>query len=194
MKKLLIISLLSCFSWTAQAAWVLDKDNTSVNFVTIKSDHIAEISSFKKVTGSISDEGTAEVNIDLASVDTLIPIRDERMQVHLFETATYAQATIIAQLDVAKLNELAVGSMMSLELTGQLSLHGEKQEISTLVVVSRLTDTQLLVVSQQPIVVNAEQYKLANGVNKLREIAGLPSISYAVPVNFVLTFSKKASS
>ncbi|MCV6636858.1 YceI family protein [Candidatus Albibeggiatoa sp. nov. NOAA] len=191
MKKLLAVGLLGCLSWSAQADWVLDNANTAVSFVTIKLDHIAEIGSFKQLTGNIDDQGQAEVKIDLTSVDTLIPIRDERMQAHLFKTETYAHATITAQLDAGKLDGLAAGQMMSMDFTGQLNLHGEDQEIKTTVTVSRLSDNQLLVASQKPIVVNAEQYKLANGVNKLREIAGLPSISYAVPVNFVLSFNNQ---
>ena len=188
MKKLLTIGLLGCLSWSVQADWTLDNANTAVSFVTIKSDHIAEIGNFKQVAGTINDKGEAEVKIDLTSVDTLIPIRDERMQEHLFETGTYANATITAQLDIAALDKLAVGNMMAMELAGQLNLHGKQQDIMTTVTVSRLSDKQLLVASQKPIVVHAGQYELANGVNKLREIAGLPSISYAVPVNFVLSF------
>ena len=37
-------------------------------------------------------------------------------------------------------------------------------------------------------VVNAFQFQLEEGVEALREIAGLPSISLAVPVNFVFQF------
>jgi len=38
------------------------------------------------------------------------------------------------------------------------------------------------------VVVNASLFNLADGVEALREIAGLPSISAAVPVSFVLSF------
>ena len=191
MKKLLAVGLLSCLSWSVQADWVLDNTNTAVSFVTIKSDHIAEINRFKQVSGTINEQGQAEVKIDLTSVDTLIPIRDERMQALLFKTETYTHATITAQLDASKLDGLASGQMMALELAGQLNLHGVDQEIKTTVTVSRLSDAKLLVASQKPIIINADKYKLANGVNKLREIAGLPSISYAVPVNFILSFNNE---
>ncbi|WP_353572907.1 YceI family protein [Candidatus Albibeggiatoa sp. nov. BB20] len=191
MKKLLAIGLLASLSWSTQADWILNNADTAVSFVTIKSNHIAEVSRFKQVEGIINAQGNAEIKIDLSSVDTLIPIRDERMQAHLFETETYSHATIKAQLDVAKLDQLAAGQMMSLELVGQLNLHGEDQAVQTTVTVSRLSDTQLLVASQKPIVVDAQKYKLADGVNTLREIAGLSSISYAVPVNFVLSFNNQ---
>jgi hypothetical protein len=44
--------------------------------------------------------------------------------------------------------------------------------------------------SKKPVVVNAPEFKLAEGVEALREIAGLPSISLAVPVSFVLAFDQ----
>jgi hypothetical protein len=38
----------------------------------------------------------------------------------------------------------------------------------------------------KPIIVMAESFDLINGVQALREVAGLPSISRAVPVTFQL--------
>jgi hypothetical protein len=40
----------------------------------------------------------------------------------------------------------------------------------------------------KPIIVNAGSLNLVEGVEALRESAGLPSISKAVPVTFVLQF------
>ena len=71
-----------------------------------------------------------------------------------------------------------------------VSLHGESRPIPMSVVVARTGDNSLLVTSEKPVVVNAPEFKLAEGVEALREVAGLPSISLAVPVSFVLSFSK----
>lgn len=43
-----------------------------------------------------------------------------------------------------------------------------------------------MVTSAQPVIINATDYGLTDGINKLRDLAGLPSISYAVPVTFTL--------
>ncbi|OQX14641.1 MAG: hypothetical protein BWK73_09005 [Thiothrix lacustris] len=43
-----------------------------------------------------------------------------------------------------------------------------------------------------PIVLNAADFDLAAGLTALREIAGLTSISNAVPVTFFLSFVKRA--
>lgn len=47
-----------------------------------------------------------------------------------------------------------------------------------------------MVSSFQPIIINANEFGLVAGVDKLRDIAGLSSISQAVPVSFVLTLTQ----
>jgi len=54
--------------------------------------------------------------------------------------------------------------------------------------ITRLTDNRLLVISVKPVIINAENYNLAEGVGQLRTVAKLPSISTAVPVTFKLMF------
>ena len=51
----------------------------------------------------------------------------------------------------------------------------------------RRSGDRLLVTSSQPVVVDAGALGLDEGVERLREIAGLPSITPAVPVSFRLT-------
>jgi hypothetical protein len=47
-----------------------------------------------------------------------------------------------------------------------------------------------MVSSRKPVIVNAASVDLADGIEALREVANLPSISKAVPVSFVLTFEE----
>ena len=54
--------------------------------------------------------------------------------------------------------------------------------------IARLSDSRVLVSSLKPVIVNAGVFDLANGIEELRELAGLPAISKAVPVSFVLMF------
>jgi len=56
--------------------------------------------------------------------------------------------------------------------------------------VSNLSETKLVVSSMKPIIINAQRFALVDGVKKLQELAGLPSISNAVPLSFVLSFKK----
>jgi polyisoprenoid-binding protein YceI len=191
MKKITLLLTLLLVSTTAQAVWQLDNSQSWLSFLSIKKQDIAELGVFKQLAGGIDDQGLAEIKIDLTSVDTKIEIRDERMQKFLFNTDVHAHAILSTQLDMEKIEQLAVGQMTVLPLTVQLELHGVKQEIEGNVVVFHLTEQQVLVVNQTVLFVNAADFQLLQGIEKLRELAGLPSISKAVPVNFVFTFKQQ---
>jgi len=180
--------ILGVSSYAAQAAWQLDNDQSRVSYISIKTGDIAEINHFTQLKGTVDDNGKANLSIDLNSVKTNIDIRDERMRNILFETTNFPAAEFSVQLDAEKLKQLAVGSMITMAVEGEFSLHGVKQKMPTELAVSKLGDKTLQVSSYAPVVVDARNFKLAQGIEKLRELAGLPSISMAVPVSFVLTF------
>ena len=77
--------LLSPATW---ADWTLDNAGSRLSFVSIKATNVAEVHTFDALSGSVGGDGHARVVIQLASVNTLIPIRDERMREMLFQTAT----------------------------------------------------------------------------------------------------------
>jgi len=174
----------------AHAGWSLDNDSSQLNFVSVKADKVAEVHTFKTLSGKVDDAGYVEIAIDLTSVDTNIAIRDERMKEFLFETERFAVAVLTAQVDADAVAELAVGSTQALSVEGELTLHGQSEPVTLALNVVRLSDSELLAISSQPVIINAGSFDLADGVEKLREIAGLPSISTAVPVTFSLTFKR----
>ncbi len=180
---------LSLASGGVQAAWQLDNEASRLSFVSIKKGDIGEIHFFKTLSGEMNESGQVTLEIDLASVDTNIPVRDERMRNMLFETEQYPTATFRAELDMTKLKGLKPGEMLVLDyFSGNLELHGVKQEIPGQIAITRLDENSFMAVNYHPLLISADNFKLAEGVEKLREIAGLPSISLAVPINFVLTF------
>lgn len=176
------------FSLPAQASWTLNGDESTLSFISTKAVNVAEVHKFATLTGNVDDTGNIGISINLASVDTGIEIRDDRMREMLFDTETYASAQITAQVNTMMLDELAAGSSQSMAVEAELALHGQSIPMTFEVVVARMGNGDLLVMSQKPVVVNASLFNLADGVEALREIAGLPSISAAVPVSFVLSF------
>ncbi|MCR9267734.1 MAG: YceI family protein, partial [Alphaproteobacteria bacterium] len=114
----------ACSQPAAQGDWTLDAEASQLNFVSIKSGDIAEVHHFSGLSGSVSEDGTAELVIDLATVETGIVIRNERMREHLFQTDTYPQARLTAEIDLAALYDLAPGDQTELTLDGVLDLHG----------------------------------------------------------------------
>ncbi|MEW6999002.1 YceI family protein [Colwelliaceae bacterium BS250] len=189
MKPLLVlVTLFTCLP--AIASWQLDNNDSMISFISTKKTNISEVHHFKELKGSIRADGEATVTIDLASVNTGIAIRDERMQSLLFQTELFASAEFSATLSNKFLDELVVGESTELMLMGRLSLHGQAQSLQVPTYVTKLSDKKLLVVSIKPVILNVADFALVEGVLKLQEIAKLPSISTAVPVNFVLTFTR----
>lgn len=189
LKSLALFSLL-VLPASALADWQLMGDDSSVNFVSVKKSTIAETHNFKGLSGTISDAGKAELTIDLASVETNIPIRNERMQKMLFETAKFAKASISADVDAAKLKALRPGQSMSVAADVTLEIHGQQQTEKADLQVTGLAGSQLQITTNAPIIVNAGNYKLLEGIEKLREVAGLDSISPIVPVTATLVFKQ----
>ena len=178
-------------SSNALAQWELMNDESTVNYVSIKKSNVGEVNSFKKLNGSIEDNGKISVDIDLGSVETNIPIRNDRMKTMLFEVASFSKANISADLDSKALDKMNIGETYKDSIRFNLSLHGVSKEIVTDVRVVKLAKNRILAVSVNPIIVNADQYNLLEGVEKLREVANLPSISTAVPVTFSLIFKQQ---
>jgi polyisoprenoid-binding protein YceI len=173
---------------SAYADWALVNDASRLSFVSTKKDAVAEVHSFRELSGTMDNAGTTVFKIQLASVDTKVPVRDERMREMLFDTKTFPVATLTAKLDATKIEGLMPGQTMTQSIEGELSLHGLKHAVKAEVLIARLAADRLLVVSTAPLVVNAADFGLDAGIEKLRAVAQLPAISTAVPVSFVLTF------
>lgn len=107
------VLLAGCTQEPAEApldgAWVLDGDRSQVSFITVKAGQVAEVHHFAELSGSVSADGGATVEIDLASVETNVDIRNERMRDILFQVAEFPQAEVSATLDPAVFAGLSVG-------------------------------------------------------------------------------------
>jgi polyisoprenoid-binding protein YceI len=192
MNKAIAMTLMLAWSAGLHAEpWILDNESSHLSFVTVKAGDLAEVHRFRTLSGEVSIDGTAAISIDLASVDTLIPIRDERMREHLFQTIRFPEAIVSLQFDSEQIASIAEGSSGTVQLDGELSMMNHRVAVSADVLVVRLTPTRVLVVSRTPVVVNAASLRLVDGIEKLREIASLPSISKAVTVSFALSFVKQ---
>ena len=183
----LLLSGLSIISAAASAQWTLNNEASTLSFVTVKADHVAEVHTFDELSGAIQEDGQVLIEIALASVNTLVPIRNERMQSMLFETDLFPRGSITAQIDTDQLANMALGSSEKMGVDFSLELHNQTQTYNATVLVSR-QENGLMATTLKPIVVNAGSFDLVSGVESLREVAGLPSISRAVPVSFTVVF------
>ncbi|MFT5789570.1 MAG: polyisoprenoid-binding protein YceI [Shewanella sp.] len=191
MKNVIIGLLLIPLSFvTSAASWQVTNDESNVNFISIKKGDIAEVHHFKTIAGTLNENGEFTLTISLASVDTLVEIRDERMGSLLFEVDKYPKLTLSAKVDKKLLNSIGVGESKIATIEGKVDLHGKKADIPFTVSIAKLSDSSLLVASVMPVIVNSDSFGLTQGIEKLREIAGLSAISKAVPVSFILNLKK----
>jgi polyisoprenoid-binding protein YceI len=175
-----------------EGAWQLAADQSNVGFVTVKAGNVGEAHSFKKLSGSVEPDGTVGVAIDLASVDTGIDVRNERMRDMLFEVANFPDAKLSAKIDPNAVKELKPGERKTLTVPVTLDLHGTTNSIEAMLTVTRLAGDSVLVETARPLIVDASAVGLEAGVGKLQEVAKLPAISTAVPVTASLVFKPKA--
>ncbi len=184
-----VIASLLLVSPVCLAGWKLDNAASKLNFISIKKSTIGELHHFNQLSGVISDSGSAQVSIELASVQTNIDIRNDRMKKMLFETKLFPTAVITSQIDPVRLQKLRPGESFDVQLPAKLTLHGHTQALNPVLKVVKLRNNKVLVSTLNPLIINVADYKLYQGVEKLKEVAGLPSIASAIPVTFSLTFN-----
>lgn len=183
--------MLAGLTMPAMADWVLKPEQSHLSFISIKKQHIAEIHTFEQMDGRVAEDGQVTLTLMLDSVETVIPIRNERMREVLFNTADYQTATLSAKIDPSVIDGMQVGEIGQLAGEAVLSLHGQEQPLTMELQVVKVAPDVIFVASRKPLVVNAEKFGLDDGIEQLREIAGLDAISHAVPVNFVMTFVRE---
>jgi polyisoprenoid-binding protein YceI len=186
--SLILAMLLLAPCGMAWAEWELDNSQSAVNFVSIKNGSVGEVHSFASLVGYIGAAGNVQLTINLDSVETLIAVRDERMRELLFETVKFPSAQLTAKVEPALLAEAAKGGIVTAEVPVTLSLHGKEKTLTVPVVVVGEADGSLRVFTARPVLVNAADFGLESGVTALQQIAGLRSISHAVPVTLQLQF------
>jgi len=188
--KVLALILLASLPLAAQADWQLKAEDSALYFVSIKSGSIAETHHFKKLDGLVDPAGKLELLIDLTSVDTAVDIRDERMRELLFDTGQFAQAQLTGELDASEYQNLKPGESVRIEPSLTLSLHGQSQELDASLTLTKAANGSLRAMTRTPVIVNAGDFGLLEGLEKLRGLAGLPSIAQAVPVTAELVFTE----
>jgi polyisoprenoid-binding protein YceI len=173
-----------------QSAWTLDPAASRLVYVSIKAGEVAENNRFDALRGSVAADGTASLEIGLASVNTGVQIRDQQMREVFFQVADNPAATVSAKLDPARFAGLAVGQSVLRPLTAKVTIKGASADIETEVLVTRTAENRVLVVSAAPVIVSTDMFGLTDELGELRAMAQLPSITPAVPVTFALAFTR----
>ncbi|WP_334107491.1 YceI family protein [Methylobacillus sp.] len=175
------------FSQGAMADWSLNNEASVLNFVSIKKNTIGETHRFNQLAGMVGANGAFKATISLASVNTNIPVRDERMKTMLFDIAQFPQAEISGNT-VNTFKAPAAGEAKIEAVKLQLAVNGKTIPLEARLRVAGLGKQGLLVSTIEPLLIDAAALGYTEGIEKLREVAQLPSISPVVPVTFSLVF------
>jgi YceI-like domain len=173
-----------------EGAWTLDPAGSRLSYVSIKAGEIAEANRFDKLSGSVAGDGTATLDIDLASVNTGVDIRNERMREIFFEVTGNPKASVTAKLDPAAFAGLAVGQSIVRPMKATVSIKGATSDVETEVLVTRVAEDRVTVVPTAPVIISTDMFGLTDELGELRALAQLPSITPAVPVTFSLAFTR----
>ena len=189
--KTIAFLLLAGTAASANANWYLDGESSRLSFISTKNANISEVQRFLVLHGKVDPKGLAQVQVELESVNSGVPLRDERMRKELFEIQTFAEALITTQIDLRPINDLAPGAQLELRLPLTVDLHGKQHTYNAELLATRLDDRRFQVVTLEPLVINAEDFDLAPGLERLRKLADLSAISLSVPVGAVLIFTAR---
>jgi len=193
LKNILLTTTLVTFSLNASADWVLKNAESSLNVVSIKKLTTGEIHTFSQLKGTVKKTGDVSVAVKLSSIETNIPIRDDRMQQFLFEVVKFPEATVTTRVNYKHIEKMKAGDSMLQKAPLKLSLHGHKLDVMAEMRVTLLSGNKLLVSTVKPVIINASEFALVKGIDKLKELAKLPSISTAIPVSVSFVFEKKGA-
>jgi len=186
-KTILATAIISTISFSSFADWGVIKEESSISFTSVKKQHISEAHHFDEFSGTLTEQGKFTVAVSLASVETGITKRNERMKQHLFNVSEFANATISADVSRFGLEKMAVGETKKATVPAKLTISGSEKKHRVNVIITRSSDQSYFIASAKPIVIRASDHSLISGIDKLKALAKLPSIGYSVPVSFALT-------
>ncbi|WP_170336488.1 c-type cytochrome [Ruegeria arenilitoris] len=168
-------------------SWTLAPEGSHLAYGTIKKNTVGEVNSFTSLSGHVSPGGKAEIEINLSSVETNIDIRNERMIEHVFRKV--GTASLTAEFDMDEVSTLSVGETTTVDAEAILSLAGSDVAFDAEMFVARLSETSVLVSTNDMVFISTEDAGVNAGVDKLMELADLPGITRTVPVTARLIFN-----
>jgi polyisoprenoid-binding protein YceI len=172
----------------AKGNWALDGEQSKVAFASVKKDTVGEVHHFSGLSGSVDESGMVTVDIDVASIETWIDIRNERIREFVLNGAP--KVTLTAQIDTAKLEALAVGETTTTDVDGKLKLNGADYDIEASLFIARLTEDRMVAVTDEMIMLSTEDMGIDKGVDTLMKLADLPGITRVSPVTLRLVFNR----
>lgn len=174
----------------SQVEWFLDPADSTVTFISVKNGDVVESNRFGAVNGAITRAGYARVEIQAASVDTGIDTRDDRLRRHIFATDEHPLVTIETNVDLAGFRDLAGGESRMTDLELNVTVAGRTNTHFANVRVTRTSRGRVIVSTIAPVLIDARDYRMEDGIATLAELASLDAITPVFPVSVHLVFAR----
>lgn len=174
------IALSITASATMAHEWSLNAQASHLAFGSIKNSYLGETHSFNDLSGTVTEAGQVTIQIPLSSVETGIEIRNERIGQYVFNATPTANLT--ASVDMSSVTALHPGDTTTIELDASLSLLGEDVDVYTEIFVARLSDSRVMITTNDMLFLDTDELGIDAGIDKLKELAGLDSISRTTPI------------
>lgn len=181
--------LLACAFNTSAADYTVNSKLSSLSLATIKKQYVVEAATINKLSGSLSDKGDFTLSVDLAGLDTVNPIRDQRLRDLFFEIASHPQINVRSQINQEQIPE--AGSSSALSLKAELEIWSQRQTLDLNLLVTN-TGNSLVVSSTKPLIIKAENFGIpAKNLASLAGTVGDIQIAQQAPVNVNLVLDLK---
>lgn len=190
MKKLLLILAMTS-NFVSAASWQLIPEQSSLNFISIKNTTVAETHQFSNLKGTWSEQGIVQIQIPVSSLETHIPIRNQRMLDFVLHATQYPEITVQAELKPDTIASLAVGKSMLVTLPLAVNIADKTVNLLANIRVLKITASSIQATTESPLILNVDTANLTAGVDKLQQLAQLNAISKLVPVTFSVNFTTK---
>ena len=188
----LTVAALGVAGTAGAGSWTLDGSASKIQFGSVKNQYNGEAHFFDGLSGTVSADGMADVEIDLTSVETYVDIRNERMLEFVFNQI--GTAGLAAEFDMAAMEALAPGESLVQDVDVTLNLLGEEVAVFAPTFIMRVSDDKVIVTSDEMIYLATDELGIDAGIDKLQEIAGLDNIARSVPFTFRLMFTADETS
>ncbi len=183
---LLLLSIFAVMS--VQASWTLDNDRSKFYFTFTKNTHLATTATFERLKGSISEKGNASLYIDLASLESGIVKRDNRLRDLFFKVVDFPMAEVSVRLSKRIKKKIIEGETAPVQVSAKVALNGKQVRMRPELSVFEHKNGDIEVSSVQPILLNASAFGYDEQVQTLVDLAGVNNISKTVMINFRLYY------
>ena len=172
------------------ASWAYAPEDSGMTFVTIHNGNVGEINTFREISGTVAADGSAELIINLDSIDSANEARDQFYRAVLFDTARFPDMIVAAKIDFNDYKSLAIGERYTELLDMTINLRGFEKTMSYYVMVTRLSADSVLIENKAPLVLNASDFGMLGPLAELQNVEGVHSITPVITATLSFVFEK----